>query len=84
MVRAGYYQTRQQVDISTKKISPLRSLKDNALGFPLPISLCLFVLFRNYSPRSPLHLAAAAGHLPCLYHLVAHAAFINCLVQSFI
>jgi len=29
--------------------------------------------------RSPLHLAAAAGHLPCLYHLVAHAAFINCL-----
>ena len=37
--------------------------------------------FLYHLPRSALHLAAASGHLPCLYHLVAHAGFINCLVR---
>ena len=57
--------------------------------FPPLCALCLFVCTfcmikpKMYFLRSPLHLAAAAGHLPCLYHLVAHAAFINCLVSFY-
>ena len=62
----------------------------NSPPHPAHLFVCLFVCFVLYGIciplkiifRSPLHLAAAAGHLPCLYHLVAHAAFINCLVRT--
>ena len=56
-------------------------LTSDLLYLYLQNQICFIFIFNI---RSALHLAAAAGHLPCLYHLVAHAAHINSLVRMII